>query len=131
MGGVFYQLGQFDAAQNQFLVAINLKPDFANAYYNLGHALESKGDLQTALSAYQATLSLVKGNKDEKKKLEGEIAAITAKIGQSNKGTAPNVSGSSQNQPPLGLTAPTGPVPTSSQQVKVPPPPTEKVTPTP
>src|SRR6185369_9076831 len=37
-GGVYYQLGNYDEAIRQFQYAITLKQDYANAYYNLGHA---------------------------------------------------------------------------------------------
>ncbi len=125
LGGVYYQLAQYDGAQNQFQVAIQLKPDLANAYYNLGHALESKKDLNNALSAYQATLSLLPNNSADAKKLKQEIDAISKKIGQqqANQGQQAG-SQEGKNQPPLGLTAPTTPAPTSSQQIKVAPPPT-------
>ena len=35
LGGIYYQLGQWEEAQRNFQVAINLKPDYSNAYYNL------------------------------------------------------------------------------------------------
>lgn len=133
LGGIYYQMGQFDAAQTQFAEAIRLKPDFANAYYNLGHAYESKGDNQAALSAYQAALSLLTNDSD-KKRLQSEIDALSKKGAQA---TGQNrqqntVGGNAQNQPKLELTTPTSaPVPTGTQ-VKVPPPPTSAVaTPTP
>ena len=50
LGGIYYQLGQWDQAQQQFQIAINLKSDYANAYYNLGHTLIQKGDLKGALA---------------------------------------------------------------------------------
>lgn len=132
LGGVYYQLGQFDAAQTQFAEAIRLKPDFANAYYNLGHALESKGDNNGALSSYQAALSLLTSAND-KKQLQAEIDTLSKKAGQT--GTTPQTNGATgtgENQPPLGLTAPTTAVPSTTPQVKVPPPPTgTAATPTP
>lgn len=132
LGGIFYQLQNYDAAQNQFQIAINFKPDFANAYYNLGHALEQKGDLQNALSAYQAALSLVGNDKQSREQLEKEIDSLSKKVGTTPKqgqGSVP--SGSAQNQPPLELNAAT-PVPTrAGGQVDVPPPPGTTATPTP
>ncbi len=131
LGGIYYQLSQFDAAQTQFAEAIRLKPDFANAYYNLGHAYEAKGDNENALTAYQSALSLLTPGND-KKRLQDEIDALTKKAGQAATGQTNNAAGNAANQPPLGLTAPTGPVPTSTQQVKVSPPPAGAVaTPTP
>lgn len=133
LGGIFFSLKNFDAAQNQFQIAINLKPDFANAYYNLGHALEEKSELGQALSAYQATLSLVKGNTEEKKKLEEEIDVLSKKIGQ---GVVPaqnqvnQAAEDTQNQPPLELNS-ASPIPTQKAKVSIPPPPGATATPTP
>lgn len=127
LGGIYYALQQYDAAQTQFAQAIQLKPDFANAYYNLGHALEAKGDLSSALSAYQSALSLVQNNPQDKTALQKEIDVLSEKIGnkgESNEQT--KVPGNAENQPPLGLTAPTT-VPSVTGQVKVPPPPTGSV----
>ena len=39
LGGVYYQLGRYDDAIREFQIAIQLKQDYANAYYNLGHCL--------------------------------------------------------------------------------------------
>ncbi len=80
LGGIYYQLGQWEEAQRQFQVAINLKPDYANAYYNLGHALENKGDLQNALAAYQAVQQLSQDDKQSLEQIKKEIAAIQEKI---------------------------------------------------
>jgi tetratricopeptide (TPR) repeat protein len=130
LGGIFYQLQNFDAAQNQFQIAVNLKPDFANAYYNLGHTLEQKGDLKNALTAYQATLSLVQNDEASKKQLETEIDTISKKIGQSPVQSGEALpSGTAQNQPPLELNT-ASPVPAQKNQVKVPPPPGTSATPT-
>lgn len=134
LGGVYYQLQQYDAAQNQFQIAIQLKPDLANAYYNLGHALESKGDLQSALTAYNTALDLVQANQNDRKALSAEIDALKAKIqqgGNANTQKQTNTTGSATNQPPLGLTAPSVTTAPSKNQVKVPPPPTGAATPTP
>jgi Flp pilus assembly protein TadD len=39
-----------DQAIAEYNEAIRLKPDYARAHYNLGVALEKKGDLQAALA---------------------------------------------------------------------------------
>jgi tetratricopeptide (TPR) repeat protein len=73
LGGVYYQLGQYDNAIRQFQIAINLKQDYANAYYNLGHALEEKGEYAQALSAYNAVKQLVADNAENVKKIDADI----------------------------------------------------------
>ncbi len=135
-GGIYYQLNQLDLAQAQFQTAINLKPDFANAYYNLGHVVESKGDLTTALSLYETTLSLARSNATDKKKLEAEISAMKKRISDSNansgaQNTQVNVEGGNQQQTPIGINSPTTQFPTPKKPVKLPPPPGETTGPTP
>ncbi|MGE5042140.1 MAG: tetratricopeptide repeat protein [Candidatus Levyibacteriota bacterium] len=125
LGGIYYQLQQYDAAQNQFQIAINLKPDFANAYYNLGHALEAKGDLRGAITAYQAAQSLTT-NDNDKKRLDSEMEVILKKIGTEVKpGTQPSAAAPSADQPPLGISTPSAQLPSQKDQVKLPSPPTE------
>lgn len=136
-GGIYYQLNQLDLAQTQFQTAINLKPDFANAYYNLGHVVESKGDLTTALSLYETTLSLARSNPADKKKLEAEINAMKKRISDANANATSqqnnqvNVEGNQQQQSPIGINAPTAQFPAPKKPVKLAPPPGETATTTP
>lgn len=78
LGGIYYQLKQYDNAQRQFQIAANLKPDFANAHYNLGHALESKGDLQNAYTQYLIVRNLMSNDKANLDKINKEIQTIEA-----------------------------------------------------
>lgn len=80
LGGIYYQLGRYDDAIQQFQLALRLKNDFANAYYNLGHALESKGNLQEAISAYQIVKKLVEKDSNNVKKISDEIQSLESKI---------------------------------------------------
>jgi len=109
LGGIYYQLGQWDNAQQQFTTAIKEKADYANAYYNLGHALESKNDLTDALQAYQAVETLVANDPTNKAKIAGEITALQAKMN------------SQQQQTPAQQTVPTPSVTpaTTKQPIKV------------
>lgn len=129
LGGIYYQLGNYELAQNAFQQAAALKPDFANAYYNLGHALESKGDLQGALTQYAVVRQLVANNKESVDKMTKEIDALQAKIGGQGK-TAENKNlKPSENQPPLQVNNPTPAIPAQISPVKIPPPPS--ITPVP
>lgn len=136
LGGLYYQLGQYENAQRQFSIAISLKPDFANAYYNLGHALESKGDLKGALTQYQAVKTLLANDKESQKKITEEIDALTKKIGTSGETEAKlQQQTSAQNQPGLDLNnKPVNQMPEQKKPVEIPGPktsPTPTVTPTP
>lgn len=66
-GGLLYQLGQksedkaqkatfLARARDQFVLAVQLKPDYANAYYNLSHTLEAEGNLAGATGAMEQVL---------------------------------------------------------------------------
>ncbi len=128
LGGIYYQIQQWDNAARQFQLAIQLKPDYANAYYNLGHALESKGDqasLQQALSMYQTVKQLVAANKDSVKKIDAEIAAVQKKIGtQSNsqQTAAGAPTNQAQNQRPLDVNQPQTQLPERNPKVTIPSP---------
>ena len=102
-GGIFYQLQQWDNAIRQFQIAASLKPDFANAYYNLGHALEMKGDLQGALAQYQAVRNLVGTDKTSLAQIDNEIKAVQDKIGTAE-GKSATTQGTAENQPPYIVT---------------------------
>ncbi len=59
VGGVYYAIQNYDLAIRFFTDSINLKPDFANGYYNLSVALRDKGDLATAQAAVEKALTLL------------------------------------------------------------------------
>jgi len=81
LGGIYYQLGLYDDAIRQFQFAITLKQDYANAYYNLGHAYEAKKDLANALASFQAVQSLVSTDKANSQIIKSEIEALKKKNG--------------------------------------------------
>lgn len=128
-GGIFYQLQQWDNAIRQFQIAASLKPDFANAYYNLGHALEMKGDLQGALAQYQIVRNLVANDKVSLNLISAEIKTLQDKIGQEANKEA-STQGTAENQPPLEVNQPAAQLPEQKPPVKIPAPKTS-LTPTP
>ncbi len=128
-GGVYYQLGQYDEAIRQFQIAINLKNDYANAYYNLGHALESKGELQGAFNAYEIVKTLVEKDAENSKKVAADIDNLKEKIGQqANPNPSKKVKASDEEQQPLGINQPSRSLPERNPRVKIQAP---KVTPLP
>ncbi len=132
LGGIYYQLELWDEAIRQFQLATNLKPDYANAYYNLGHALENKGDLQNALQAYQAVSQLVADNADNSKSIKSEIEALQKKIATGQTGQQANAQNQDQaDQDNLDVNQPANQLPERDEKVEVPAPPTTRITPTP
>ncbi|OGH17980.1 MAG: hypothetical protein A3C22_00995 [Candidatus Levybacteria bacterium RIFCSPHIGHO2_02_FULL_37_10] len=115
LGGIYYQLGQWDNAQNQFQIAIALKPDLANSHYNLGHTLEQKGDIQNALVQYQVVQSLVANDKTSLDQIIKEIEVLQGKAGA---GAAPSANA---NQT-LNLNTPAEQLPPQNPPVKIPAP---------
>lgn len=146
LGGIYYQLGLYDDAIRQFQIAINLKNDYANAYYNLGHALESKGNLKEALASYQAVKTLVANNKESNDKITAEIQALQNKLtDEANKAaqqnqTAVNTQTNTANEP-LQINKPETQLPERKPKISIPAPTislipsptkgTESITPTP
>jgi len=131
LGGLYYQLNDFDNAARQFQIAINLKPDYTNAYYNEGHAYEAKGDLQDALSNYETVRTLVATDKNNSDKINGEIAALEKRMNtQTN--TNQSKSGSNGNAAVAGAATQTTqePLNINQSQTQLPPSPTKIPLPT-
>jgi tetratricopeptide (TPR) repeat protein len=123
LGGIYYQLGQYDEAMRNFQQAIKLKQDYANAYYNLGHALEQKGDLQSAMTMYQAVKTLVAKDEENTKKINEDINALTEKIGGAQKETAAKANVQAQaeeNQQPIDVNKANAQLPEKNPKVKIP-----------
>lgn len=111
LGGLYYQLSLWDKAGDQFRTAINLKADFANVYYNLGHALQQKGDIQGAIEQLENVKTLVKNDPTNLKKVEAEIDALKKGLGSSGL-TQPQTL--PPQNPPVAIPAPATPTPTPS-----------------
>lgn len=118
LGGIYYQLGQWDNAQNQFQIAIALKPDFANSHYNLGHVLEQKGDLPQALVQYGIVRTLVNNDKKSLEQIEKEIAALQNRINTGSQ--TPQVS--QLQTEALNIETPNAKLPVQNPPVKIPAP---------
>jgi tetratricopeptide (TPR) repeat protein len=90
-GGLFYQLGigakddkikaaYFARAKTEFQTAIQLKPDYTNAYYNLAKLLESEGDYANAYVVMQKAISLLGPDNPDLSRATAEMEAIKAKV---------------------------------------------------
>lgn len=62
VGGIYYTAKNYDLAVRFFTDAINLKPDYVNAYFNLAITLRDKGDLQNAAAVTQQMITLLQNN---------------------------------------------------------------------
>lgn len=117
LGGIYYSLANYDEAKNLFQQAISLKPDWANAYYNLAWAAYQKQDYQLAVNAMEGVLKLLDPikNKEEYDKAKKELEEFKKKIANqpTEKGAETTGSNTSQ-QNKNNLTLPT-PLPTNNQ----------------
>ena len=118
LGGIYYQLGQWDNAIRQFQIAAALKPDLANAYYNLGHALQEKGNLADAMTQYETVGRLVVNDKPNFDKILKEIEDLKKRIAGSPTATGPAPS----SEQPLGISSPQSQLPPQNPPVKIPAP---------
>ncbi|OGH23338.1 MAG: hypothetical protein A2958_00220 [Candidatus Levybacteria bacterium RIFCSPLOWO2_01_FULL_38_13] len=123
LGGIYYQLGQWDNAIRQFQIAAALKPDLANAYYNLGHALQEKGSLNEAMTQYQTVQGLVAQDKTNLDKINKEIEDLGKIIESGGTAGGPNPATAG----PLTVSTPEAQLPPQNPPVKIPPP-TEEAT---
>jgi tetratricopeptide (TPR) repeat protein len=64
VGGIYYITKNYDQSIQFFTDAANLKPDYANAYYNLSISYRDKGDIADALVVANQTVSLLQTNKN-------------------------------------------------------------------
>jgi hypothetical protein len=58
MGNVLKDKGNLEAAIDSYKQALKIKPDYVNAYYNMGVALHDKGNLEAAIDSYKQVLKI-------------------------------------------------------------------------
>ena len=126
LGGVYFAYKNYDQAIVYFRQAADLKPNLANAYYNLAAALKEKGDFKTAYTAMQSVTSLVDKSSADYAKAVGELDELSKKIGEAaptaaagaakSELEAPKPLPSPKVNPPIKLPAELGPSTPSATQ---------------
>lgn len=81
MGVDMYKVGKYDQAMSSFRRAIDLYPDYTDAYYNLGSILEFLGQYDQALTVFKQVI--VRNPEDYESVYKA--AALSVKLGQSDK----------------------------------------------
>lgn len=76
-GQLLFSLNQIDPAQRQFEIAASLKPDFANAHYNLAVTLKQQEKFALAKSELEQTLSLVEAGSDDFANVQEELNIVS------------------------------------------------------
>ncbi|KJU81273.1 conserved hypothetical protein, membrane [Candidatus Magnetobacterium bavaricum] len=64
LGNTFAGWGRMDAALNEYLTAIELKPNYAQAYVSAGNVYATKGRYDEAVKNYQTALEIIPGFPD-------------------------------------------------------------------
>lgn len=79
LGGIFFAAQDFQNAAQIFNQAVNLKPDFANAHYNLAQSLIGLKQFELALQELQTTATLVcaTNSKTDCDRVNAEIKTLT------------------------------------------------------
>lgn len=94
LGGIYYALGNYQAAAQVFSQAVNLKPDYANAHYNLAQSLKQLKVNDQALAQLQLTASLVCSQDSE----TADCQRVNAEITELGSTPASPAAGLNQNQ---------------------------------
>ena len=58
MGNALQEQGKLEEAIEAYNKALAIKPDYAEAYYNMGIALQEQGKLEEAIEAYNKSLAI-------------------------------------------------------------------------
>ena len=100
VGGTYYAIKNYDLAIRFFTDSINIKPDFANGYYNLSVALRDKGDLNTALAVAERMITLVDKDSPDYKVASDYLDDLKNKVAPTSPEQPPaaTTSGALQNQ---------------------------------
>ena len=106
-GSLLYSLKRWDEAVARFQEAAQLKPDFANAYYNLSHAYLDQEKFLEAYQAMQSVVSLVPADSADAQKVQTELTDLQAKLPPTTAAetTAPAANSAAQLTEPSPLPA--------------------------
>lgn len=107
LGGIYYSLGDYLSAANQFRQATALKPDYANAHFNFANALVQLKDYANAKASLDLTKSLIPSDSPDRKTVD-DVMAVILKL------QTPQVAGAATGKPTVEQIA--GPTQGTQQQ---------------
>ena len=76
LGGLYTSLNTYEAAGQEYIKAITIKPNYINAWYNLAHIFQLLGDWDNAVKALEQTKSLTSKGSTDEGTLEQEILSV-------------------------------------------------------
>lgn len=80
LGGIYYALGQYDQAIRLYQQSAELKPDWANAYYNLASAHRQKNELNQAYEYLRRVMTLVGQDTADYAKAQEELRELADQL---------------------------------------------------
>ena len=108
-GGLLYSLNRFEEAAARFAESIELKPDYANAYYNLSHAYDQQKKYLSAYQAMQQVEALVPAGTTDSQTVIKELAELKTKLPKEAAATTtPGQEETQLSQPSPAPKAPSG-----------------------
>lgn len=90
LGGIYYSREDYLSAGNLFRQAVNLKPDYANARYNLAHALIKLKAFNEAKTELEIVKNLVEKDSNDYKLVESDLEMVNKEIAKSSSQTSEN-----------------------------------------
>lgn len=114
LGGIYYSLGNYEEAVKLFEQTVGLKPDWANAHYNLAWGDYQRSNYKRAVSEMENVLSLLDPKKDkvDYEKAKSELEEFKKKLPQEEKAAT-------ESGQPSQLNLPT-PIPTRQPVIELP-----------
>lgn len=106
LGGFFFALEDFDSAQRQFELAVNLKPDHANAHYNLAATYRAQEKWAETVLVLQTVLSLTEPGSTDFDLVQQELDEARARLPQEEEPEVQDGEEVGQLQPPQPLPEP-------------------------
>jgi tetratricopeptide (TPR) repeat protein len=77
LGGILYGFKRFAEAESLFIQAVNLKPDYANAHYNLALAYFEQKKYEGAYNELTAVKSLIKEGTDDMRIINEALSKVS------------------------------------------------------
>jgi len=81
-GGLLYGMNNFEEAAKQFEIAVNLKNDYANGWYNWAWALKQQKKLEEAVVKLQQAVNLVARDTPDYEKADKELKDWKKELGK-------------------------------------------------
>lgn len=106
LGGLYFSLRNYDEATNLFQQAVDAKPNWANAYYNLANAYKENKQYAKAYQMMQVVTQLLDKNSTDYSKAQTELGDLQKMAEKELGGQAPTSNAGQQpttttNQPAL------------------------------